>query len=179
MAGRTHGQHAVPVTLGYKLAVVMAELCRHRERLAEMRPRVLVGQLAGAAGTLASLGEQAARVRQAMLEDLGLGVPQIAWHTARDGIAETVTSVLAMIAATCGKFANEVVNLQRTEIAELAEPAGTGAVGSSTMPQKRNPMAAQGVVALARLVRQMPALALLKNEGTTLRDGPSALLRVR
>jgi 3-carboxy-cis,cis-muconate cycloisomerase len=159
MAGRTHGQHAVPVTLGYKLAVVMAELCRHRERLAEMRPRVLVGQLAGAAGTLASLGEQAASVRQAMLEDLGLGVPQIAWHTARDGIAETV-GILAMIAATCGKFANEVVNLQRTEIAELAEPVGTGAVGSSTMPQKRNPMAAQGVVALARLVRQMPALAL-------------------
>ncbi|HUE47173.1 MAG TPA: adenylosuccinate lyase [Aestuariivirgaceae bacterium] len=159
MAGRTHGQHAVPVTLGYKFAVVMAELCRHRERLAEMRPRVLVGQLAGAAGTLASLGEQAAPVRQAMLDDLRLGVPRIAWHTARDGIAETV-GVLAMIAATCGKFANEVVNLQRTEIAELAEPAGTGAVGSSTMPQKRNPMAAQGVVALARLVRQMPALAL-------------------
>jgi 3-carboxy-cis,cis-muconate cycloisomerase len=159
MAGRTHGQHAVPVTLGYKLAVIMAELSRHRERLAELRPRVLVGQLAGAAGTLASLGEHAAPVRQAMLEDLGLGEPQIAWHTARDGIAETV-GVLAMIAATCGKFANEVVNLQRTEIAELAEPAGTGAVGSSTMPQKRNPMAAQGVVALARLVRQMPALAL-------------------
>jgi 3-carboxy-cis,cis-muconate cycloisomerase len=124
-----------------------------------MRPRVLVGQLAGAAGTLASLGEHAARVREAMLADLGLAVPQIAWHTARDGIAE-VTSVLAMIAATCGKFANEVVNLQRTEIAELAEPAGAAAVGSSTMPQKRNPMAAQGVVALARLVRQMPALAL-------------------
>ncbi|MFW6077656.1 MAG: class-II fumarase/aspartase family protein [Hyphomicrobiales bacterium] len=159
MAGRTHGQHAVPVTLGYKLAVIMAELCRHRERLAEMRPRVLVGQLAGAAGTLASLGEQAAPVRQAMLDDLGLRCPQIAWHTARDGIAETV-GILAMIAATCGKFANEVVNLQRTEIAELAEPVGSAAVGSSTMPQKRNPMAAQGVVALARLVRQMPALAL-------------------
>jgi 3-carboxy-cis,cis-muconate cycloisomerase len=159
MAGRTHGQHAVPVTLGYKLAVIMAELCRHRERLAEMRPRVLVGQLAGAAGTLASLGEQAAPVRQAMLDDLGLRCPRIAWHTARDGIAETV-GVLAMIAATCGKFANEVVNLQRTEIAELAEPVGSAAVGSSTMPQKRNPMAAQGVVALARLVRQMPALAL-------------------
>ncbi len=87
-------------------------------------------------------------MREAMLDDLGLEVPQIAWHTARDGIAETV-GVLAMIAATCGKFANEVVNLQRTEIAELAEPAGTGAVGSSTMPQKRNPMAAQGVVAPA------------------------------
>jgi 3-carboxy-cis,cis-muconate cycloisomerase len=159
MAGRTHGQHAVPVTLGYKFAVIMAELCRHRHRLAEMRPRVLVGQLAGAAGTLASLGEHGGAVREAMLADLGLDVPQIAWHTARDGIAEAV-GVLAMTAATCGKFANEVVNLQRTEIAELAEPAGAGAVGSSTMPQKRNPMAAQGVVALARLVRQMPALAL-------------------
>lgn len=159
MAGRTHGQHAVPITLGYKLAVILAELCRHRRRLAELRPRLLVGQLAGAAGTLASLGEKAQAVREAMMADLGLGVPEIAWHTARDGFAETV-GVLAMIAATCGKFANEVVNLQRTEIAELAEPAGAGAVGSSTMPQKRNPMAAQGVVALARLVRQMPALAL-------------------
>jgi 3-carboxy-cis,cis-muconate cycloisomerase len=159
LAGRTHGQHAVPITLGYKFAVIVAELRRHRQRLAEMRPRVLVGQLGGAAGTLASLGEYALPVREAMLADLGLGLPQIAWHTARDGFAEAV-SVLAMTAATCGKFANEVVNLQRTEIAELAEPAGAGAVGSSTMPQKRNPMAAQGVVALARLVRQMPALAL-------------------
>jgi 3-carboxy-cis,cis-muconate cycloisomerase len=159
IAGRTHGQHAVPVTLGYKLAVVMAELTRHRQRIAELRPRVLVGQLAGAAGTLASLGEHAEAVREAMMAGLGLGVPPIAWHTARDGFAEMV-GVLAMIAATCGKFANEVVNLQRTEIAELAEPAGTSAVGSSTMPQKRNPMAAQGVVALARLVRQLPALAL-------------------
>jgi 3-carboxy-cis,cis-muconate cycloisomerase len=159
MAGRTHGQHAVPVTLGYKFAVILAEFHRHRQRLAEMRPRLLVGQLGGAAGTLASLGEHAGPVREAMLADLGLGVPQIAWHTARDGFAEAV-GVLAMIATTCGKFANEVVNLQRTEIAELAEPAGAGAVGSSTMPQKRNPVAAQGVVALARLVRQMPALAL-------------------
>ncbi len=159
LAGRTHGQHAVPVTLGYKFAVIVAELRRHRQRLMELRPRVLVGQLAGAAGTLASLAEHARAVREAMLADLGLGVPEIAWHTARDGIAEVVC-VLAMIATTCGKFANEVVNLQRTEIAELAEPAGVGAVGSSTMPQKRNPMAAQGVVALARLVRQMPALAL-------------------
>jgi 3-carboxy-cis,cis-muconate cycloisomerase len=159
MAGRTHGQHAVPVTLGLKFAVILAELQRHRQRLAELRPRVLVGQLAGAAGTLASLGAQARAVREAMMAELGLGVPEIAWHTARDGFAETV-GALAMIAATCGKFANEVVNLQRSEIAELAEPAGAGAVGSSTMPQKRNPMAAQGVVALARLVRQMPALAL-------------------
>jgi 3-carboxy-cis,cis-muconate cycloisomerase len=159
MAGRTHGQHAVPVTLGLKFAVILAELQRHRQRLAELRPRVLVGQLGGAAGTLASLGADAQAVREAMMAELGLGVPEIAWHTARDGFAETV-SVLAMIAATCGKFANEVVNLQRSEIAELAEPAGAGAVGSSTMPQKRNPMTAQGVMALARLVRQMPALAL-------------------
>jgi 3-carboxy-cis,cis-muconate cycloisomerase len=159
LAGRTHGQHAVPVTLGYKLAVMVAEFHRHRQRFKDLRSRVLVGQLAGAAGTLASLGEHARAVREAMLADLGLEVPEIAWHTARDSLAEVVC-VLAMTAATCGKFANEVVNLQRTEIAELAEPAGVGAVGSSTMPQKRNPMAAQGVVTLSRLVRQMPALAL-------------------
>jgi 3-carboxy-cis,cis-muconate cycloisomerase len=159
MAGRTHGQHAVPVTLGYKLAVIVVELRRHRQRLRELRPRLLVGQLGGAAGTLATLGEQAGPVREAMMAALGLGVPEITWHTARDSLAEAVT-ILAMIAATCGKFANEIVNLQRTEIAEMAEPAGPGSVGSSTMPQKRNPILAQTVVAIGRLMRQIPALAL-------------------
>lgn len=159
MAGRTHGQHAVPVTLGYKLAVIVVELRRHRQRLRELQPRLLVGQLGGAAGTLATLGDHARPVREAMMAALGLGVPEITWHTSRDSLAEAVT-VLAMIAASCGKFANEIVNLQRTEIAEMAEPAGPASVGSSTMPQKRNPVQAQAVVAIARLMRQMPALGL-------------------
>lgn len=159
MAGRTHGQHAVPITLGFKLAVIVAELKRHRQRLGELKPRLLVGQLAGAAGTLASLADRASAVREAMMDELGLATPEIAWHSARDCVAEAVV-VAAMIAATCGKFANEVVNLQRTEIAEVFEPAGAGAVGSSTMPQKRNPMTAEAVVALSRLAGQMPALAM-------------------
>ena len=159
MAGRTHGQHAVPTTLGLKLAVLVAEMRRHQERIADLRPRLLVGQLAGAAGTLATLGDQAGPVRAAMLARLGLAEPAIVWHTARDAIAETV-ALLAMIGSTCGKFAGEVVNLQRSEIAELAEPAGAERIGSSTMPQKHNPMMAQNVVALARLLAALPASAL-------------------
>jgi len=159
MAGRTHGQHAVPITLGLKLAVLVAELRRHRERIAQLRPRLLVGQLAGAAGTLATLGDKGAAVRAAMCRRLELGEPPIVWHTARDCIAETV-GLLAMIGATCGKFANEVVNLQRSEIGELAEPSGKDSVGSSTMPQKQNPMIAQNVVALARLLAGLPASAI-------------------
>ena len=159
MAGRTHGQHAVPVTFGYKLAVWLDEIMRHQERLGQLGPRLLRGQLSGAAGTLATLGDQGAGVRRAMLEELGLGCPDISWHTARDGLCETI-SALAMISATCGKMANEVINLQRSEIGEVAEPAGKDAVGSSTMPQKRNPMRAQKVVSLARLTRDMPGRAL-------------------
>jgi 3-carboxy-cis,cis-muconate cycloisomerase len=94
-----------------------------------------------------------------MLARLGLAEPAIVWHTARDAIAETV-ALLAMIGSTCGKFAGEVVNLQRSEIAELAEPAGAERIGSSTMPQKHNPMMAQNVVALARLLAALPASAL-------------------
>jgi 3-carboxy-cis,cis-muconate cycloisomerase len=159
MAGRTHGQHAVPVTLGLKLAVLVAETRRHAVRLGELKPRLFVGQLAGAAGTLATLADKASRVRAAMMRNLDLAEPPIVWHTARDAIAETV-SLLAMIGATCGRFAGEVVNLQRSEIAEVAEPAGAGRVGSSIMPQKQNPMTAQDVVALARLLSQAPAQAL-------------------
>ncbi len=159
MAARTHGQHAVPTTFGFKLAVIVAELHRHAVRMSETKPRVLVGQLAGAAGTLATLGDQASAVRQGMMRHLGLEAPEICWHSARDGIAECIF-VLVLIAATAGKTANEIVNLQRTEIAEVAEPAGAGAAGSSTMPQKRNPMTAQTITALARLVRHNPAKAL-------------------
>jgi len=139
--------------------VLVAEMRRHVQRIDELKPRLLVGQLAGAAGTLATLGDNGARVRAAMCRHLGLGEPEIAWHTARDGIAETV-ALLAMIGATCGKFAGEVVNLQRSEIAELAEPSGKDSVGSSTMPQKQNPMIAQDVVALARLMAGLPAAAI-------------------
>ena len=159
MPGRTHGQQALPVTFGYKAAVWLAEVERHRQRLLQCRPRLLVGQLGGAVGTLASLGEQGFQVQQRMMEILGLGVPLITWHTARDGLAE-FASLLGMMAATAGKMAREIINLQRTELAEVEEPFNEGKVGSSTMPHKRNPMICEAVLALSRLVMRSVPLAL-------------------
>lgn len=151
MAGRTHRQQALPITFGFKVAVWLAEVQRHRERLAECKPRVLVGQLAGAVGTLASVTEQGPQIQQAIMARLGLGAPFIAWHTARDGFAE-FASLLRMMAATCAKIANEVITLQMTEIAEVEEPFNEGKVGSSTMPHKRNPMLCEAIAGLAQLV---------------------------
>jgi adenylosuccinate lyase len=159
MVGRTHSQQALPITLGYKLAVVAAELDRHEERLRQLRPRVLAGELGGAVGSLASLGAPGLEVQRRLMERLGLGLPVIAWHTARDGFAELV-SVLAMIGATAGKLANEVRVLQKTEVGELEEPNPAGKVGSSTMPQKRNPSAAEAVVGVAAVLRQLVPMAL-------------------
>ncbi len=158
MAGRTHGQHAVPITLGLKFALLASEVQRHLVRLRELTA-VLPVQFAGAAGTLATLDGDGAPVRAALAKLFGLVDPQQSWHTARDLIAH-ITSQLAISAATCGKIAHEVVNLQRTEIAELAEGAAPGTGGSSTMPQKRNPMLAQNIVALCRLLSVQPALSL-------------------
>ncbi len=158
MAGRTHGQHGVPITLGLKFALLASETKRHCDRLREL-VALLPVQLAGAAGTLATLGSDGARVHEGLAKTLGLVDPGQSWHTSRDLVAH-VTSQLAISAATCGKIANEVVNLQRTEIGELAEGAAPGAGGSSTMPQKRNPMLAQNIVALSRLMAARPAFAL-------------------
>jgi 3-carboxy-cis,cis-muconate cycloisomerase len=152
MVGRTHGQHATPITFGFKVAVWLAELDRHRIRLHESRPRVLVGQLAGAVGTLAVLGESGLQVQRIMFDELELARPLIAWHTARDGLAE-LACVLGLIAGTTGKVANELIELQRTEVSEVFEAASADHVGSSTMPHKRNPIASERVVAMARLVR--------------------------
>jgi adenylosuccinate lyase len=159
MPGRTHGQHAPPITFGFKVAVWVSELDRHLERLRDCAPRLLVGQLAGASGTLASFGPSGLEVQRLLLDDLGLGVPPIAWHTARDGLAEFV-GLLGLICATLGKVALEVIHLQQTEVMELEEPFAMGKVGSSTMPHKRNPMICELIVALARIVRQDAALAL-------------------
>jgi 3-carboxy-cis,cis-muconate cycloisomerase len=159
MAGRTHGQHALPITLGFKLAVVIDELERHRDRLRDLRPRLLVVQFAGAAGTLASLGADGRAVTEALAGELELGVPTIAWHSARDGFTELVC-VAAMVGATCAKLASEVILLQKTEVAELAEPNTEQSVGSSTMPQKRNPMLSEGIVAAGKLLAQQPSLAV-------------------
>ena len=133
MAGRTHGQQALPITFGYKCAVWVAELRRHLERMAQCAPRLLVGQFSGAAGTLAALGAHGLRVQEGLVARLELGQPEITWHTARDAFAEAIC-LLGLAAGTAGKIAHEVYTLQRTELAEVEEPHPAGKVGSSTMP---------------------------------------------
>ncbi|HBQ30915.1 MAG TPA: adenylosuccinate lyase, partial [Mitsuokella multacida] len=137
-AGRTHVVHAIPITFGYKAAVWADELGRQIERLEGMKKRVFVGEMAGAVGTLASQPEKGLETQQRMFEILGLEVPTIAWHVARDNQAE-FASMLALLAGTLGRIAHEIFTLQRTEILELEEPFFMGKVGSSTMPHKRNP----------------------------------------
>jgi 3-carboxy-cis,cis-muconate cycloisomerase len=159
MAGRTHLQHALPVTFGYKAAVWRGMIVRHRQRLDELKPRVLVGQLAGAAGTLASLGDKGLAVHDALMDELDLGRPATPWHVARDGVAETV-SLLALIAGTLAKIATDVMLMMQTEVGEAFEPFVKGRGSSSTMPQKRNPIACEFIVALGKVVRQQAGLML-------------------
>ena len=152
MVGRTHGQQALPVTFGYKLAVWVDEIDRHLERCAEAEPRIFVGNVTGAVGTMASFGPRGLDMQRRTLERLGLGAPRICWHSARDRIAE-MAWLLVQIAGTMGKIANEVYNLQRHEIGEVNEPFHMGKIGSSTMPHKRNPASTELAVALWRLIR--------------------------
>ncbi|MCY4450820.1 MAG: adenylosuccinate lyase [Immundisolibacterales bacterium] len=152
MVGRTHGQQALPVTFGYKLAVWVDEIDRHLERCTEAEPRIFVGNITGAVGTMASFGPHGIEMQRRALARLGLGTPRICWHSARDRVAETAW-LLVQVAGTFGKMANEVYNLQRTEIDEVHEPFHMGKVGSSTMPHKRNPASAELAVALWRLIR--------------------------
>jgi 3-carboxy-cis,cis-muconate cycloisomerase len=159
MPGRTHGQQALPITFGYKTAIWLAEFQRHQQRLEQIKPRLLVGQLGGAVGTLASIAEHGLAVQKRMLENLGLEPPVITWHTSRDNFAEFV-SLLGMMAATAGKIAHEVITLQRNELAEVEEPFHSGKIGSSTMPHKRNPMVCEAILALTRLVLRTVPLAL-------------------
>lgn len=159
MAGRTHGQQALPITFGFKVAVWVAELKRHQERLAACKPRVLVGEFGGAVGTLASVGVDGLAIQAQLMQELGLNVPQITWHTARDHLAE-FTSILSMITATLGKIAHEIILLQKSEFGEVEEPFDHGKVGSSTMPQKRNPMLCESILTLARLTRVQTLTAI-------------------
>lgn len=157
MAGRTHLQQALPVTFGYKVAIWLSMFDRHQERLAQLRPRVLVVQLAGAAGTLASLGDKGLEVQKAMAEELDLGVPSTTWHVARDGLAETV-NLLALVTGSLGKIALDIMIMASTEFAEVYEPFVKGRGASSTMPQKRNPISSELMLAASKAVRQHAGL---------------------
>ena len=159
MAGRTHLQQALPVTFGYKTVIWLAMFDRHAERLAQLKPRVLVGQFAGAAGTLASLGDKGFVVQQALCEELGLGVPVSTWHVARDALAETV-NFLALVTGSLGKIAFDIMIMASTEFAEVYEPFVKGRGASSTMPQKRNPISSELMLAAAKAVRQHAGLML-------------------
>jgi 3-carboxy-cis,cis-muconate cycloisomerase len=159
MAGRTHLQQALPVTFGYKAAIWLAMFDRHAERLAQLKPRVLVGQFAGAAGTLASLGDKGFEVQQALCEELGLGVPVSTWHVARDGFAEAI-SFLALVTGSLGKIALDIMIMASTEFGEVYEPFVKGRGASSTMPQKRNPISSELMLAAAKGVRQHAGLMM-------------------
>jgi 3-carboxy-cis,cis-muconate cycloisomerase len=159
MAGRSNLQQAVPITFGYKMATVLAAFDRHKQRLKELRPRVLVGEFGGAAGTLSSLGKDGLKVQEALMVELGLGQPEIAWHTVRDRIAE-VGCFLGLVTGICGKIALDVKLMMQTEVEEVYEPFHEGRGSSSTMPQKRNPISSVYITALTSLVRQHVAALL-------------------
>ncbi|WDD90921.1 3-carboxy-cis,cis-muconate cycloisomerase [Burkholderia sp. FERM BP-3421] len=148
MIGRTWLQQALPITLGLKFAQWLDALLRHRERLAALRTRVLALQFGGAAGTLASLREQAGPVARSLADDLRLDLPDVPWHTQRDRIAETA-ACFGMLIGTLGKIARDVSLQMQTEVGELAEPAAAGKGGSSTMPHKRNPVGCAAVLTAA------------------------------
>jgi adenylosuccinate lyase len=152
MAGRTHGQVGSPTTFGLKAASWADETGRHLERLRQGAPRWLVGQLAGAVGTLAFFGEAGPELRRRFCRRLGLADPGVSWTSSRDRLAE-FTTLLALVAGTLARIGNEVYQLQRPEIGELCEPTRPGAVGSITMPHKRNPESAEHLVTLWRLIR--------------------------
>jgi adenylosuccinate lyase len=161
MIGRTHGQHALPITLGFKFAVWGYEVVRHIQRLNDCRNRVVAGKVSGAVGTQAGLGEHAARIQELVMKRLGISAAEISTQIVqRDRYAEFVC-LLAVIAASLENFATEIRELQRPEIGELFERFEKAhQVGSSTMPHKRNPETCERVCGLARIVRSLciPAL---------------------
>jgi 3-carboxy-cis,cis-muconate cycloisomerase len=156
MIGRSNLQQAVPVTFGYKMAGLLSAVERHRERLDQLRPRVLVGEFAGAAGTLASIERGAMETQEGLMAELDLGQPVIAWHTIRDTIAE-VGCFLGLVGGTLGKLSMDVKLMMQTEVGEVYEPYAHGRGSSSTMPQKRNPISSCYIHAGISVVRQHAA----------------------
>jgi 3-carboxy-cis,cis-muconate cycloisomerase len=159
MAGRTHLQQALPITFGYKAAVWLTSIDRHIERVEQALPRILVGEFAGATGTLASIGEGGLEMQKFFCEELGLGQPAMTWHVARDGFAEAVT-LLGLVTGTLGKIATDIMMMSATEFGEVSEPFVPGRGASSTMPQKRNPISSELMLAAAKAVRQHVATML-------------------
>jgi 3-carboxy-cis,cis-muconate cycloisomerase len=154
MAGRTHLQQALPTTLGLKCAVWAQPLIAHVHRLDALRPRVEQVSFAGAAGTLASLGDQGIAVMEGLAAELGLAAPAAPWHVDRSGLAETV-GFAGLVCGSLAKIATDVILLAQTEVGELAEPYIAGRGSSSTMPQKRNPIASEYILAAARAVHAL------------------------
>jgi 3-carboxy-cis,cis-muconate cycloisomerase len=159
MVGRTWLQHALPITLGLKAAGWLDAVERHRQRLAELKPRLLVVQLGGAAGTLASLGERGIEVAAALAGELALGAPDAPWHGERDRLGE-LAAWLGLLTGTLGKIARDVSLMMQTDVGEAFEPAGEGRGGSSTMPHKRNPVACAVVLSAAVRAPQLVATML-------------------
>lgn len=162
MIGRSNLQQAVPITFGYKVAGLLSAIERHRQRLTEIRPRILVGEFSGASGTLASLEVGGLATQAGLMQELGLGQPDIAWHTIRDNIAE-VGCFLGLVTGTLGKFSTDVKLMMQTEVGEVYEPFAHGRGSSSTMPQKRNPISSCYIHACISVVRQHVAALLDAN----------------
>src|SRR5579864_6194614 len=158
MAGRTHGQHAVPATFGYKVAVWVDELIRHTERMKQAAPRLFIAMLGGGAGTWASLGEMGPKVQAGIGKHLGFGSMMVPSRVILDHLAENIC-LLGMLAASCGRIGREIYTLMKTEFGEVEEPVPPGTVGSSTMPQKRNPKLCQDIIAAGAEVRSVVPLA--------------------
>jgi adenylosuccinate lyase len=159
LPGRTHGQHAVPATFGLKVAVWIDEMSRHVERLRGAEPRLFVAMLGGGAGTMASFGDQGPEIQKRMAAHLGMGSMAVPSRTIADHQAEYV-ALLGLMASTCSKIAHEIYTLMKQEFGEVEEPVPPGTVGSSTMPQKRNPKLSQDVIAAAAQVRALVPLAM-------------------
>jgi 3-carboxy-cis,cis-muconate cycloisomerase len=159
IAGRTHGQHAVPATFGYKVAVWIDELLRHVDRLGQAAPRLFVAMLGGGAGTFASLGKDGPLVQAGIGKHLDMGSMSVPSRALGDHLVENMC-ILGMLAATCGKISREIYTLMKTEFGEVEEPVPPGTVGSSTMPQKRNPKLCQDIIALSAEIRALVPLAL-------------------
>ena len=159
MAGRTHLQQALPTTFGLKCATWGLPFIGYLRRLPELRQRVELVEFGGAAGTLASLGDQGIAVMEGLAAELGLRAPIAPWHVCREGLAETV-AYLGLICGSLAKFATDIILLAQTEVGEVAEPYVPGRGSSSTMPQKRNPIASEYILAATRTVQALVPVML-------------------